>query len=464
MALRPYSEFRKQFTKKNLHLIYSEISEKSGATGLDGINHHSFTSNLDRELNTIIRKTFNGTYNFTQYKEKLVLKGATKYPRQISIPSIRDRVCLKAISQCLFKVYSKDIGLEIPQIKIEKLNRELKTSNYTCFIKVDIKNFYPSIDHTILESKIKRKFRKDISRNLFLKALKTSTSARPDKNLSANSIGIPQGLSISNILAEMYISCIDNLMSKEKCFYLRYVDDILILCNRKDIKPIYEKLYHELGNISLSCHELGVDKEKTHTGNIDDKFTYLGYLVSGSKITVKPNSVKNLEASIAKIFTTYKYKNEIIRSRRLSLDIESLELEKNRKILEWRLNLRITGCIFDDTKRGWIFYFSQINDLPLLHKIDSTVRKLSERFDVENKIRIKKLVKTYHEAKIIDKSDHKYIINFDSYSTKQKREVLVMYLGAKSIKTLSDEKVERLFGNRISTIIKELESDIGSRS
>lgn len=39
-----------------------------------------------------------------------------------------------------------------------------------------------------------------------------------------------------------------------------------------------------------------------------------------------------------------------------------------------------------------------------------------------------------------------------------------MYLGAKSIKTLSDEKVERLFGNRISTIIKELESDIGSRS
>lgn len=464
MGLTPYLNFRRQFSKKNLKILYEDISINSGATGLDGINHLVFSKKLNVEIDTIVRKVFNETYTFTQYKEKLILKGANKPPRQISIPSIRDRICLKAISKCLGKTYEKEINFEIPQIKIEKLKRELESGRYTHFIKVDIQNFYPSINHDVLDKILKRKFRKDLSRNLFLKALKTQTTPKPDKSLPVNEHGVPQGLSISNILSEIYISSIDKLMEKQECFYLRYVDDVLILCNENDVKPLFELINKNLKKIHLNCHELGKDYDKTHTGQISSGFTYLGYTVKGQHISIKKANIRKFESSIAKLFTTYKYKVDMTKSRGYSYAIENAELNKIQSILEWRLNLRITGCIFEDAKRGWVFYFSQINDLRLLHEIDATIQSMANRFGVHGKIRIKRLVKTYHEAKVIDKEKYKYIINFDTYDVEKKRKTLEMYLGATAVSRLNDTKVNNLFGKRMSEVIKELEKDIGSTS
>ena len=42
-----------------------------------------------------------GTYAFSKYKQKLISKGAGKAPREISIPTTRDRVALRALSDFL---------------------------------------------------------------------------------------------------------------------------------------------------------------------------------------------------------------------------------------------------------------------------------------------------------------------------------------------------------------------------
>ena len=69
----------------------------SKSIGVDGINGKVFISQIDNgdEANTIIRKIQNKSYKFSNYKENLIIKEHDK-TRQISIPTQRDKLILKA--------------------------------------------------------------------------------------------------------------------------------------------------------------------------------------------------------------------------------------------------------------------------------------------------------------------------------------------------------------------------------
>ncbi|WP_273860561.1 reverse transcriptase/maturase family protein [Photobacterium sp. GSS17] len=462
MDLKPYLIFRRTFNKGHLKNIYEENIKNSGAIGHDGINHDIFENKIDSEVDVIIRKTINKTYSFTQYKEKLVLKGANKNPRQISIPSIRDRITLKYISNFLQSVFDDVINQEIPQVKIEKVKAELSRNRYDSFVKVDIKSFYPSINHDILKRKLNKRVRKAEFIYLIEKAIKTQTLPSPNKNALENETGVPQGLSISNFLAEIYLADFDRESFSDDFFFCRYVDDILILCKEGEIEEIYNKVKQSLSLLGLNTHDFGVD-DKCEYGKLDKGFTYLGYTFKSNDVSVRKASVTKIESSIAKILTTFKYrqkKADLIKSK-VKREIET---EKNLKILKWRLDLRITGCIYNNTKRGWVFYFSQINDLIVFRELDFTVNKLLKRFNLDGKITPKKFIKTYHESKIKEKNKYKYICNFDKFSIAEKRKSLELYLGVKSVAKIPDDKVDKLFGMKISSIIKELELDVGEVS
>ena len=88
--------------------------------------------------------------------------------------------------------------------------------------------------------------------------------------------------------------------------------------------------------------EHGIDKVILSTelffgqsGKIGEPFSYLGYTFSGKSVSVRSNSIDKLKSSIAAIFTGYKHSKL-----------------KNVDFLLWRLNLRITGCVFEKTFKG----------------------------------------------------------------------------------------------------------------
>lgn len=97
--------FKKLFARKSLLRVYAEKIKNSGAIGLDRTRPAKLDAKLNGELELIIQKVHQGKYRFTAYKEKLILKGATSLPRQISIPTARDRIVLRALCECLAEVY-----------------------------------------------------------------------------------------------------------------------------------------------------------------------------------------------------------------------------------------------------------------------------------------------------------------------------------------------------------------------
>ncbi len=457
--------FKEQYTVQNLLAVYDQYISLTSAIGVDRLSRNLFELTVIREVELISKKAADGTYKFSQYKEKLISKGAGKYPRVISIPTYRDRITLRALCNVLKSTFKDNLNVKLPQHTVSELRTALAGCEFTHFIKLDVTNFYPSIDHDVLEAVLKRKIRKKEILHLIRAAIESPTVAYPDRSKPKENRGVPQGLSISNILAEIYLRRFDEWASKiDQVKYFRYVDDILILTNG-DPEELFEEVSACLrADYRLKVHDL-TTAGKSMAGQITDHFNFLGYDFKNMRASVKLDSIRRLESSLAKIFTTHKYRRAAAAATP-DHAVRKAMLERARKIFAWRLNLRITGCLFDEVRRGWVFYFSQIDDesISQLHNLDKTINVLCKRFAFQPaKGELKSFVRSFHEAKRSNLT-HQYIPNFDTASIDEQRQLLKLY-GMENVDTLTDVQVTRAFKRRIRRETSELEQDIqgGSR-
>ena len=183
-------EFRKYFSEESLHKIYDEHIRFSASSGIDNINQTSFKKIADQQILIASRKILDGSYNFSNYRLKLVSKGRGKLPREISIPTIRDRIVLRALCDLLSQTFRGDLSLELPQNIIKKVKAE--KTKYNAFVKLDIRDFYPTISHDHLLSRLRSRIRHKKTLELINKAIQTYTVVSQSENNDKIYLGIPQ--------------------------------------------------------------------------------------------------------------------------------------------------------------------------------------------------------------------------------------------------------------------------------
>ncbi|MCL2177139.1 MAG: reverse transcriptase domain-containing protein [Firmicutes bacterium] len=434
------------FNPETLIDLYKSKSSKKAKAGKDKVNKVAFERDLTVYVDTISRKVKNTTYKFTSFSEKLISKGKGKSPRVISLPTIRDKLTLSAMHAYLSKVYESQIIMPLPTTRIKEIIKRL--SEYKYYIQIDIEAFYSSIDHEILKSKLKETLPMSAV-NLIMLAIQTPTTVKNAKPCLVSNLiikGVPEGLSISNILAEIYLLDFDKKFENEDSsfFYTRYVDDILILtkkasCANKILRCV-KKQFKEI--------KLVPSKKKTSSQAITIKgnknLNYLGYKLNGEKISVREESVRKLEASIAKMFSTY-----------------FTSKDKNLNLFEWRLNLKIAGAVYEKPGEksrpyGWMFYFSYMEDIALLRQLDRLVKKLLKRFNTKFENELKSFFKAFHQINY-NKSNSTYFLRFNRFENEEKRNMLI---GLKlANEGLSDEEINNIFHEFIQKELKELEKD-----
>ncbi len=446
--------FAKRFRPKNLRRIYLEKIREARATGIDRMRPANLHNTLSLELSVITRKVADNSYKFSAYKQKLISKGADQSPRILSIPTARDRIVLRALCQALQDVFP-DATPSLPQAKIEALKAALRSAHFQEFVRLDLRNFYGSIAHAELHKAIKKRVRKKAFLGLIADAVETPTI--PEGSSSAAAArkvkGVPQGLSISNQLAEIAIKPIDCLFnSRTDIAYFRYVDDILILTAAGQSEAVAVEVIEQLVSKQFDPYHPSTPNSKSRFGNLSESFSYLGYQVHDGALSVRRDRIHKLESALAAILTNYRYRMEQART--------PAQRDKAMRLCEWRLNLKITGCIFEGTRRGWIFYFSQINDTSCLRALQKTVATLLERFGLKSSFRPKSFLKTFYEGRRKDKDSHKYIPNFDIMGVSQMRKILALFVDDLRVSRLSDKRVEQLFKLRIRHAVKELEADL----
>ena len=148
----------------------------------------------------------NGSYDFTRYKQLLFTKGPIKPPRAICVPTLRDKLTASVLNELLVGVYGDKCKTMMPQLVIDDITKKIST--YTHFIKLDVKSFYGSINQDKLIKIIKRKIHKPEIISIIWNAIRTEALLYPIKEKSAKrerTLGVPEGLPISNTLANIYI-------------------------------------------------------------------------------------------------------------------------------------------------------------------------------------------------------------------------------------------------------------------
>lgn len=222
-----------------------ELADKNARRGKHncGIVRHDQHRQEDNEK---LKKSLeDGTYVTSEYvkfkiyepKERIIYK-LPYYPDRIAQWSI-----MLQMEPIWLKIFINNTYSCIGGRGIHKLAKDLKNTlqkdrvGTTYCLKLDIKKFYPSIDHEILKQIIRKKI-KDMRLLNLLDGIIDSTN------------GIPIGNYLSQFFANLYLSYFDHWLYEEVKvkYYFRYADDIVILSDNKEFLHkvlILIKLYLE---------------------------------------------------------------------------------------------------------------------------------------------------------------------------------------------------------------------------
>jgi retron-type reverse transcriptase len=160
------------------------------------------------------------------------------------------------------------------------LKKQLKDAEHTQYcLKLDIRKFYPNVDHDILKQLLRRKFKDN---DLFWLLDEIIDSAP----------GLPIGNYLSQYFANFYLTGFDHWLKEEKRVkvYFRYKDDMVILHGDK---AYLHQLLHEIREY-LRCKLKLELKENYQVFPVDARgIDMLGYVVFHKHVRVRKRIKKN---------------------------------------------------------------------------------------------------------------------------------------------------------------------------
>ena len=392
--------------------ILNDVCKRS-RPGRDKITFKKFKNDFN-EINFVIkRKIINETYHFTKFETTLKTKKHYQLPRLIFKSTIRDKYVAKLMYEYLKKIYEKNN--DIVKLKsryyilqeISKLIVEKNTSNkflYNGFIRLDISSYYDSINRHLLKNQLYN----DCKDDKFLILIDNLFFTMDISKEKPNGCGIPQGISVSSILAERYLSDFDKKYNVENNKYnikiMRYVDDILILIgDLNHIEEVKQKVIFDL----CSTYGLKLNEDKMEFGNIDDDyFEFLGSKFQNRKVSISDKQMDRIKKQLIELFKWYKkicHDNSFVLNETRKEDVSTKRLQKT---LVEKLNLLITGYFYQNEKTeiynkyGWVLtslprYLTDLNKLKELDKYVDFLVKNYLNDDKEIKDNIKSFYMTF---------------------------------------------------------------------
>jgi len=142
-------------------------------------------------------------------------------------------------------------------------------------LKADIKHYFQEVDHEVLMKTIRRKISDEKTLWLIKKIVKPNSERREREN-NFGEKGMPLGNLTSQFFANVYLNELDYFIKhtlKAK-FYVRYVDDFIILHNSKEQLEIWKKRIQEflIENLKLELH-----KDKSHIAPLARGIDFVGF-------------------------------------------------------------------------------------------------------------------------------------------------------------------------------------------
>ncbi len=176
---------------------------------------------------------------------------------------------------------------------ISRILRNSRISEQYC-LKVDISNYFNSIDVEKLVSKLSFVRERDVSLyDLFVRILRENRVLE-NGHIVRESHGAMAGTPISPFFANVYLRDVDRFFFENHVTYFRYSDDILLFADSM------EQLNQYRDTLYLQIQELGLhlNPEKVKISAPGEPWEFLGFCYRNGKIDLSDNTLRKAKAKI----------------------------------------------------------------------------------------------------------------------------------------------------------------------
>jgi RNA-directed DNA polymerase len=221
--------------RETLRAAYQAAKQNDGAPGTDGVTFEAIeVDGVERFLDQLREELVQRCYRPQRPRKVGIPKEGGKV-RQLSIPSIRDRVVQGALKLILEPIFEADFQPGSYGYRPKKSAHaavrcvsEAILLGKTYIVDLDLKSYFDTVRHHIVLAKVARRVSDDAVLGLLRLILKASGRQ-----------GVPQGGVISPLLSNVYLTEVDTMLEQAKAVtrdqqwtsveYARFADDLVVL-------------------------------------------------------------------------------------------------------------------------------------------------------------------------------------------------------------------------------------------
>jgi group II intron reverse transcriptase/maturase len=311
-----------QFINENMLALSYRSLNKNSSPGVDGKFWYDYSIESEFRFSALLTEFKSGKYRAPAIRRVYIDKGKTG-KRPLGIPTIEDKILQECVRRVLSPVYEeifKDFSYGFRKKRsthqaISFMFKEVSFKGLHYIIDADIKNYFGSINHTILREFLDHRVSDGVIRRMINKWLKAGILE--DKQLSYLKEGTPQGGLISPLLSNVYLHYVlDEWFSEKiqpllsgKSFIVRYADDFVLgFDNPSDVKRVMAVLFKRFKKFNLELHpdKTKIVNLKSKRGEGSRSFDFLGFTHylsksrKGNVILKRKTSSKKLSLAIDK--------------------------------------------------------------------------------------------------------------------------------------------------------------------
>ncbi len=280
------------------------VRRNRGAAGIDKVSIGMFEKNLQRNLDSLMRKLKAGDFQPLPARRVYIPKAPGKF-RPLGIPAVRDRVAQEVLRKLLNPIFEQlfhdhSYGFRPKRNCHQAVEKvlELHRQGYRHVLDADISGFFDNLSHTAIMTELSKVVADGNILRLVEKFLKAGVME--GGKIQATRIGTPQGGVVSPLLANIALNLLDWHLDRAGIRFVRYADDFVVLCKserkaKEALESIRQLLADQLG--------LELSSEKTHVTTFKKGFAFLGFDIGAYSVRMRTKSVEKFKDKVRQITT-----------------------------------------------------------------------------------------------------------------------------------------------------------------
>lgn len=274
-----------------LYNAWNIVKEKGAVGGIDGVTIQEFEKDKRKQISKLVEELTNKTWKPYPYLEIEIAKDKSpEEKRKLGMTAIRDKIvqlAIKTIVEPRFdrifvgNSYGYRPGKGATKA-IRRVLQECKNKKYKYVLRLDIDNFFDTIDHLLLRKRLVATGTEEEIVRLIMLCMEMGKVRQKSREWIDTMLGTPQGAALSPLMANLYLHSFDQFAISRNLPYIRYADDFLFLCeSQEQASELLKKTEQHLKDkLKLSLNQ------PPSIIKLSDGFDFLGITVRDCQATI----------------------------------------------------------------------------------------------------------------------------------------------------------------------------------